>query len=154
MSSEYVDKYLNSNYFKIVYAGNISLNNSLNTLFEAAQLLKKDSKIKFVLVGDGPEKNNYIKKFKHLSNLIFAPKVNKNQVQSVLKQADVLYLSTRNQKRWQYGQSLNKLIDYMFSNKPIIASYNGYPSMINEANCGYFIPPEEPKLLVNAVLIS
>ena len=27
----------------------------------------------------------------------------------------------------------------MMSGKPIIAEYNGYKSMINEAKCGYFI---------------
>ena len=39
----------------------------------------------------------------------------------------------------------------MFSNKPILASYNGYPSMINEANCGYFITPENSKLLAKEI---
>lgn len=39
----------------------------------------------------------------------------------------------------------------MFSNKPILASYSGYPSMINEANCGYFITPEDPKLLAKEI---
>ena len=33
---------------------------------------------------------------------------------------------------------MNKVVEYMIAGKPIIASYTGYPSMINEANCGYF----------------
>jgi glycosyltransferase involved in cell wall biosynthesis len=41
---------------------------------------------------------------------------------------------------WQFGQSLNKIIDYMVAGKPIVASYTGYPSMINEANCGTYVP--------------
>ncbi len=28
----------------------------------------------------------------------------------------------------------------MVSGKPIIASYTGFPSMINEANCGTYVP--------------
>jgi glycosyltransferase involved in cell wall biosynthesis len=43
-------------------------------------------------------------------------------------------------KVWQYGQSLNKVIDYMMASKPVVASYTGYPSMINEADCGTFVP--------------
>lgn len=36
--------------------------------------------------------------------------------------------------------SLNKLIDYMLAAKPVIGSYSGFPSMINEAGCGSFVP--------------
>jgi glycosyltransferase involved in cell wall biosynthesis len=43
-------------------------------------------------------------------------------------------------KVWQYGQSLNKVIDYMMAGKPVVASYTGFPSMINEANCGTYVP--------------
>jgi glycosyltransferase involved in cell wall biosynthesis len=43
-------------------------------------------------------------------------------------------------KVWEYGQSLNKVIDYMMAGKPVIASYTGYPSMINEADCGTYVP--------------
>ncbi|EJL6986187.1 hypothetical protein NMT30_002028 [Vibrio cholerae] len=35
----------------------------------------------------------------------------------------------------------------MLSGKPILASYTGYPSMINEANCGTFVPAENVVLL-------
>ena len=36
---------------------------------------------------------------------------------------------------------MNKVVEYMLASKPIIASYSGYPSMINEANCGCFVDP-------------
>ena len=54
---------------------------------------------------------------------------------------DLLYFSTNNSKIWKYGQSLNKLIDYMLSGTPIIGSYNGFETMINESSCGEFIMP-------------
>lgn len=151
ISSEYIEKYLNPNYFNIVYAGTIGITNALNTFFKAAKILSKNSKIKFVIVGDGPLKKEFNKKYNHLPNLIFAPKVYKNQIQSVLSNADVLYLSVFKSKIWNYGQSLNKLIDYMISNKPIIASYSGYQSMINEAGCGFFIPAQDAKALVDKI---
>ena len=40
-------------------------------------------------------------------------------------------------------QSLNKVIDYMLSGKPVLASFTGYPSMINEAECGSYVPAED-----------
>jgi glycosyltransferase involved in cell wall biosynthesis len=53
---------------------------------------------------------------------------------------------------WDYGLSLNKVIDYMMAAKPILASYGGYPSMINEADCGYFVPPNNVNALVSGIL--
>ncbi len=35
----------------------------------------------------------------------------------------------------------------MISGKPVIVSYDGYQSLINEANCGVFIPAQNPVLL-------
>tara|TARA_B110000483_G_scaffold223146_1_gene280720 strand:- start:269 stop:433 length:165 start_codon:yes stop_codon:yes gene_type:complete len=32
----------------------------------------------------------------------------------------------------------------MIAGKPILGSYSGYPSMVNKANCGWFVPAEDP----------
>ena len=40
----------------------------------------------------------------------------------------------------------------MLASKPIIASYTGYPSMINEANCGYFENTSNAKELKDKIL--
>jgi len=43
--------------------------------------------------------------------------------------------------------SLNKLIDYMYAGRPILASYSGHRSMINEAECGSFAPAGDVEAL-------
>jgi glycosyltransferase involved in cell wall biosynthesis len=73
-------------------------------------------------------------------------------VQAVLAQGDLLYFSVHDSKVWDYGQSLNKVIDYMLAAKPVVASYNGYPSMINESGCGVFVPANDVGALATAVL--
>lgn len=151
INTEYINRYINENYFNVVYAGTIGITNALETFFKAAEILNNNSKVRFVVVGDGPLKKKYQEKYGHLRNLIFAPKINNKQVQSALSYADVLYFSVLKSKVWKFGQSLNKLIDYMISNKPIIGSYSGYPSMINEANCGFFIPSEDSISLVKKI---
>ena len=35
----------------------------------------------------------------------------------------------------------------MLSGKPVVASYSGYPSMINEANCGTFLASGDARAL-------
>jgi glycosyltransferase involved in cell wall biosynthesis len=91
-------------------------------------------------------------RYGYLPNVIFAPAVEKYAVQSVLAECDLLYLSAFKSKIFDYGQSLNKLIDYMLSAKPILASYSGYPSMINEAGCGTFVPAENAVLLEQEII--
>ena len=39
----------------------------------------------------------------------------------------------------------------MYSKKPIICMMSGYPSIINDANCGEFTPSENPKLFTEAI---
>ena len=80
------------------------------------------------------------------------PRIEQNRVKYFLDKCDILYLSTEQSKRWEYGQSMNKLVDYMLSAKPIIASYSGYPSMVNEAHCGEFIKTTKPIDIKNALL--
>jgi glycosyltransferase involved in cell wall biosynthesis len=151
VSQEYIDKYLHRDYFNIVHAGTIGIANALDTFFRAAEVLESDKRIRFVLVGDGSLKEFYLKKYGHLSNVVFAPKVSKNQVQSVLSQAGLVYFATYKSRVWDYGQSLNKLIDYMLSGKPILASYSGFASMVDEAQCGYFVAAEDVGALVRQI---
>ena len=44
---------------------------------------------------------------------------------------------------WGIEVTLPDGIDYMLAGKPIVASYSGYPSMVNEADCGVFVPVED-----------
>ena len=128
------------------------MTNSLDTFFKAAHLLKNNTNIRFIIVGDGALRKNYIKNYGYLPNLFYFTKIKKNQVQSFLSYADVLYFSTFKSKIYEYGQSANKIIDYMISKKPIIVSYSGFPSMINEAKCGYFVPAENPNALAKKII--
>jgi len=148
----YAERYLSSEKFKIVHAGTIGITNALDVFFAAAQAMRNHSDIEFIIVGDGALKQSYQEQYGGLPNLIFAPKVPRNAVQAVLAKGDLLYFSVHDSKVWSYGQSLNKVIDYMLAAKPIVASYSGYPSMINESECGVFIPANDVNALVNTIL--
>ncbi len=142
---------LNSQKFNLLYAGTIGITNALDPFFKAALALESNPNINFIIMGDGDLKESYYEKYGHLPNISFIPKVSKKDVHMVLKQASVLYLSVHTSNVWRYGQSMNKVIDYMLSGRPIICSYDGFQSMINEANCGTFIPPGNFLELVNII---
>lgn len=147
----YVDTYVPRNTFVVGYAGTIGITNALETLFKAAEALRDEPGIQFLIVGDGGLLATYRAQFAHLRNLTFAPQVPKHAVQSVLAECDLLYLATHKSRVWEFGQSLNKLIDYMLAGKPILASFTGYPSMINEADCGSFVPAGDVPALIAAI---
>jgi glycosyltransferase involved in cell wall biosynthesis len=126
--------------FIVAHVGSIGITNALDTFLECAQAMSANSHIHFLVVGDGDLRETYRNQYAHLTNLTFAPRVEKKMVQTVLSKCDLLYFSVHVSKVWQYGQSLNKVIDYMMADKPVVASYTGFPSMINEAECGSYVP--------------
>jgi len=149
---EYIAQYFPKNKFIVAHAGTIGITNALDIFFECAQIMVAKEDIHFLMIGDGDLKLHYETLYSNLPNLTFAPKVQKIMVQSVLSKCDLLFFSVHNSEVWRYGQSLNKVIDYMFAGKPIVASYSGYPSMINEAQSGTYVPSGDVNALMNEIL--
>ncbi len=134
------------------YAGSMGITNALEPLIETIKLLENNENIHFMLVGSGDLKATFEDKLKKFANVTFLPRIGQNEVKYFLHKCDILYLSTKDSKVWEYGQSMNKVVEYMVAGKPIIASYTGYPSMVNEANCGLFIKSSNPEDLKEAIL--
>lgn len=149
------DSYAEMNFprdkFIVAHVGSIGITNALDTFLECAESMRANPRIHFLMVGDGDLRATYRTQYAHLTNLTFAPRVPKSMVQSVLSRCDLLYFSVHVSKVWQYGQSLNKVIDYMMAGKPVVASYTGFPSMINEANCGSYVPAGDVAALEHEV---
>jgi glycosyltransferase involved in cell wall biosynthesis len=152
LPDSYLNEYIPKDKFLVGYVGTIGFDNALDTLFFCAESMQNESNIHFLLVGDGSLLQIYQKKFSHLPNLTFAPRIPSKFVHSVLNHCDILYFSTHQSKVWHFGQSLNKLVDYMLSGKPVVASFNGYQSMINEAGCGVYLPPGDQEALKTEIL--
>ena len=137
--------------FIVGYFGGIGISNALNSFFEIINKLSDNLDIHFVIAGEGDLRNKYYSQTKNLNNVTFLPLIEKKFMLSIISYCDLLYFSTHNSKIWKYGQSLNKLIDYMLSGTPIIGSYNGYETMINESNCGEFIMPNDGEELLRKI---
>lgn len=139
--------------FVIGYVGTVGKTNALETLFLALEKIDLAAEhIECHIIGGGPLLEHYIEKYSHIENLIFRGHVDKENVAKIMASFDVVYFATFRSKVWEYGQSLNKLIDYMLAGKPILASYSGYPSMIDEAECGWFVPAEDPMMLSTKIV--
>jgi glycosyltransferase involved in cell wall biosynthesis len=137
--------------FVVGYAGSMGISNALDPFFEVIKRLSDEEDIYFVLVGDGDLKPCYLEKVEGLRNVRIGPKINQKDIPYFLSRCDLLYLATHDSKVLKYGQSLNKLVDYMMAGKPVVASYSGYQSMLNEANAGLFVPAGDPDAIIEAI---
>ncbi len=126
--------------FVVCHAGTIGVTNALGVLFECARLMQDRTDVHFLIVGEGYLRPKFEAECADLDNVTFTGPVAKDQVQAVLAHSDVTYFSVLPSKVWSYGLSLNKVIDYMLAGKPILASYSGYPTMIDEAGSGTSVP--------------
>jgi glycosyltransferase involved in cell wall biosynthesis len=140
--------------FVVGYTGTLGVANALDTLIEAAEKLKDNSDIAFVLVGDGKERSSLQKLVaeKGLNNVWFVDSIPKVEIQAVLSQFDVCYIGWRRDSLYRFGIGANKIPEYLFSSRPVIHSYSGNCDPITEANAGIRCPAEDDQQLAEAVL--
>jgi glycosyltransferase involved in cell wall biosynthesis len=137
----------------IGYAGSMGITNALEPFIDAIKKMYLNTNLNFILVGSGDLKKKYEDELKNYNNVTFIPRISQDDVKYFLEICDILYLSTKDSKVWEYGQSMNKIVEYMIAGKPIIASYTGYQSMINEAGCGIFISSVNSDDIKDALLL-
>ena len=121
----------------IGYCGSIGLTNNLHDFVEYMRRCNRDDVV-FVIAGDGADRAHFQSRLEGRDNVVFLGRITADQVQGFLRRCNILFLSTLPSKVWDYGQSMNKVVDYMLAAKYIVAQYTGYPSFINEARCGVF----------------
>ena len=138
------------NKFIVGYAGTIGNVNALEVLLDS-YFYNKKPEIVLLILGDGSLKNELRNRYLD-KNIIFIDSIKKSKVIDFLNYCDIMVHPTYDNEIYKYGISPNKWIDYMYAGKPIIASYNGYQSIINEANCGEFIEAENIKLLSEKII--
>jgi glycosyltransferase involved in cell wall biosynthesis len=138
--------------FLVGYAGTIGITNAVGDLLQSARLLIDDPRIHFVIVGDGGLRLQYERMYGAMPNVTFVGAVPRNSVQAVLAQFDVVAFCTNSAEIWEFGHSLNKVVDYMLSGKPIIASYTGFDDMIGLAHSGVIVPAGDSAALAHGIV--
>ena len=140
---------------QVMYLGAHSPTNSLDVLIHAAKIIEEQGfrGIRFVLIGDGPEKPQLMALSEELglNNVEFRDPVPKTKVPKVLREADILVI-TKESTFFSYGGSILKLFDYMAAKKPVILSGKPLHDPIEEAGCGLTVPPRDPKALAEAII--
>lgn len=151
-----VEPKVSDEFFTVMYAGNHGLGNGIDTIVNCAEIIEKAgfSSILFRVIGDGPQKNN-LKKMaidKKLNNIRFEDPVPKQQIPSILSEADAFIMTLRDSPVFKWGISPNKLYDYLCSARPLIFAVNAYNNPVKEAGAGITVPPDNPEELATAVI--
>ena len=97
--------------------------------------------IKFLIFGSGDEEQFLIKRCKNesISNVIFKGRIQKRYIPFVLNHGDINLLHNYSTVLDKYGQSQNKLFEYLAAGKCIIQSYSNEYSVIEKYECGVVV---------------
>ena len=142
------------NKFIILYAGIITKITNVENLVYAAEMLKDDNDIAFVIVGEGEEKSKLvdIKLTRDLDNLFFLPFQDGAFVPSIISSADVCVVPLSSQPI--YNATIpTKFFDYLACHKPQIGICGEELAMIINSNkIGLTVNDGEIDKLVDGIL--
>jgi len=145
-------KQIPSDKFIVGYAGTLGLANALEFLVEASKLLKDHNGIQFLVVGEGYLKEELMESVKGNTNIMFLPKIPKNQVQDLLTHFDACFVGRNDTPLFKHGVSANKYFDYMLAGKPILDSNNYIKDPVELSGCGIIVKPDSAAAIQAGIL--
>ena len=142
----------------LMYTGSFGGAHDLHSVIQAANYLKENfidiyHQIIIIFIGSGrleEELKEIVASSKH-SNIYFHPPIEKKNIKTALRYADVLLMPLANIKIFEYGLSPNKLYDYLEAAKPILISSPVSSTIVNEIGAGVKCRAGQPQELAQAI---
>lgn len=140
--------------FTVLYAGNFGAAQGADVVLKAAELLKDRNDIRFVIFGGGSgfSAAKKLVEEKALSNVFIHPLLPQDRVSEVYSLGDIALVTCK--KGVGNSGMPSKTWSIMATDTPIIASFDTtseLASIIEEANAGLCVPPEDEKALAKAI---
>ena len=139
----------------IVFAGNIGVAQSFDTIIEAVKIAMNDVKnLNIIVLGEGRDKARVLKKIKknNLNNFYFMGSFPPESMPEYFASADALLVSLKKSKIFS-STIPGKLQSYLACGKPIIASLDGIGAkIVNDASCGFSSDAENPLGLAHSII--
>jgi len=143
--------------FVVMYSGTISIssNRALAGALEAAARLRGERKVLLVIVGEGLEKENLMRKAESLGlqNVAFLPFQPYADLPELLASSDVLLVPLDREKSTLSVPS--KLYDFMAASRPILGltpESSEVATVIKKTGCGAVLDPSRPAATAEAIL--
>ena len=146
--------FLNNKKFKIVFTGNIGEAQNFENIMKAAELLKLEKNISWIIVGTGRKiiKFQEFIKNNNINNFFFIGKKPLDKISFYHNRADVLLISLCTGKALS-GTIPGKLQTYLNSDKAILGFINGeVKRILQESGAGIYANPDNPSDLVEKII--
>lgn len=126
------------------YAGSMGAPNALDTLLDAAALLR-DEPFAFVLVGGGHLREHLAARIQRegLAQVHLLPPIPKAQVPAFLARVHMAWIGWQRVPIYRFGIAPNKLMDYMMARCPVVHAVQAGNDPVAEAQCGFTVRPQD-----------
>lgn len=140
--------------FVIAYAGIIGHAQGLEIITEAAKQFLSEKKIVFMMVGDGPVKNELMEiaqKF-NLNNIKFINSVPRKEMPDVIDACDC-YVTPLRKNDLFLGAIPSKIFEPLYFGKPVLLGVDGEAKQlfVEEGKCALHFEPENSNALVESI---
>ncbi len=142
------------NDFILIYAGIIGYAQGLEVIIEAAKSFVNQTRIKFIFLGNGPEKEKLLelKAVFKLENIFFYNVVPKEKMQTILMATNASVIPLRKLDIFK-GAIPSKIFENLALKQTILLGVDGEAKelFIDKGNCGLFFEPENAESLVEKI---
>lgn len=140
--------------FVVGYIGTIGMAHGLDTLITAASELQLTApEVVFLIVGEGAEKEKIraLAVSKGLNNIVFVDQQPRDQIPQFISACDACLVLLRKTDLFQTVIP-SKMLEFMSCSRPVLVAVNGQArTIVEQANAGVFVEPENASALVEAV---
>ena len=141
--------------FIVSYIGTLGAAHGLETLLEAASLLLYSApEVLFLLVGEGAETAGIMSlaRSRGLSNVRFVGQQPREKIPAYITASDACMVLLKKAELFKTVLP-TKMLEFMSCARPVILGVDGHARKVMEqANAGIFIPPEDAGALADAVV--
>jgi glycosyltransferase involved in cell wall biosynthesis len=134
-----------------IYAGLLGWAQGIDQILDAAKCLPDDTKARFVIIGDGPERERLSERVKTemIGRVKLLPAQSRDKIPALLAAADVAIITLG---MGIPGAVPSKIYEAMASSLPIIIVAEGEAAMrVTQANAGIAVSPGDQQALIAAI---
>ncbi len=139
--------------FPVIFAGNIGSAQAVEVVLEAATLLRNVQGIRFVMVGDGSQRDWLMQQAadRGLNNIVFPGRYPVEAMPVLMAKAGALLVTLADTEIFRLTIP-SKIQAYLAAGRPIIACLSGAGAdIVTEAGAGVAVPAEDALALAEAV---
>lgn len=140
--------------FIVTYVGTLGMAHGLDVILEAAERLRDQEDVQFILVGDGAEYDRLrkMRDTRELGNVTFTGLLDKDRAMEVIESSSACLVHLKNRDLFRTVLP-SKMFEAMVMARPVLHGVEGHSrEIVMRAGAGVCFPPEDGEALSEAIL--